>query len=158
MNGTVDTLTPPAGTSIEEPGGVTSSVDRAHEQGSRILERLFSAAQPGAVYSPPVVSGQYTVITASEVSVGGGVGLGKGFGPNSAPAGDTAPGPGVQLVGGGGMGGGGGSIGRPVATIVIGPDGVKVVPIVDVTKVALAGITAWGAMLVAIRKMRRGGK
>ena len=159
MNGTVDTLIPPAEKSGDIAGDIPSIVDRTQEQGVRIMEGLFAATRPGAVFGEPVVSGEYTVITASEVSAGGGFGSGRGFGP--APAGETTTEGAarqVQLAGGGGMGGGGGSHARPVATIIIGPDGVQVRPIVDVTKLAIAGITAWGAMLVTLRRMRRGGK
>jgi uncharacterized spore protein YtfJ len=56
------------------------------------------------------------------------------------------------------MGGGGGSSGRPVAIIIIGPDGVTVKPVVDVTKIALAGVTAWGTMLMLLRRMRQASK
>ncbi len=53
------------------------------------------------------------------------------------------------------MGGGGGSSGRPVAIIVVGPVGVAVKPIFDITKVALAGIAAWITVLTIFRKARR---
>ncbi len=43
----------------------------------------------------------------------------------------------------------------PVAVITIGADGVQVRPVVDVTKVGLALVTAVGAMLVARRRLRR---
>jgi hypothetical protein len=46
-------------------------------------------------------------------------------------------------------------MGRPVAVIAIGPDGVTVKPVVDVTKVALAGLTAWATMLGLLRARRR---
>jgi hypothetical protein len=42
-----------------------------------------------------------------------------------------------------------------VAAIVIGPDGVKVEPILDVTQLALAGIAAWGAILVTLFKIAK---
>jgi hypothetical protein len=37
--------------------------------------------------------------------------------------------------------------------ISIGPNGVKVEPIVDATKIALAGITAWGALAILLARM-----
>jgi hypothetical protein len=46
-------------------------------------------------------------------------------------------------------------MGRPVAIIAIGPDGVRVKPVVDVTKVALAGLTAWVSMLGLAHARRR---
>jgi uncharacterized spore protein YtfJ len=56
------------------------------------------------------------------------------------------------------MGGGGGSSGRPVAVIVIGPDGVTIKPIFDATKLALAAITTTGAMLAVLRRVRKASK
>ncbi len=59
---------------------------------------------------------------------------------------------------GGGSGGGGGASARPVAVIGVGPNGVKVEPVFDRTKVALATITALGGMLFAFRNMFRLGR
>ena len=55
----------------------------------------------------------------------------------------------------GGGGGGGFSMARPVAVISVGPEGVRVEPIVDVTKLGLAFLTLLGSMLMTWRKMRR---
>jgi energy-coupling factor transporter ATP-binding protein EcfA2 len=60
-----------------------------------------------------------------------------------------------QTGGAGGLGGGGGAIGRPVAIIAIGPDGVRIKPVVDLTKVALAGLTTWATMLGLLRARRK---
>jgi uncharacterized spore protein YtfJ len=113
------------------------------ERNAEMLDKIVGAARADAVFSQPVVSGDYTVITASEVSAGGGFGFGMGSDPSKGAStdGDRK----TQPAGGGG-GGGGGSMGRPVAAIVIGPDGVKVEPVVDATKIALAAIGAWGSM------------
>ncbi|HEY8885068.1 MAG TPA: hypothetical protein VIO35_07130, partial [Chloroflexota bacterium] len=61
------------------------------------------------------------------------------------------------LGGGGGMGGGGGSMGRPIAVIVIGPDGVEVKPIVDRTKLVIAVVTSTMAAIAAYRNFRKQG-
>jgi uncharacterized spore protein YtfJ len=102
-----------------------------------LLDKVTAAAQPSVVFSQPIEANGYTVITASEVVSTGGFGVGSDDRGNS------------------GGGGGGFSMARPVASIVIGPDGVKVRPVVDVTKLALAGITAWGAMAVTLARMAR---
>jgi uncharacterized spore protein YtfJ len=107
-----------------------------------LMDKVYAAAQPGVVFSPPVESGGHTVITASEVFSGGGFGIGRGQSVQD------------QASGSGG-GGGGGSRSRPVAVITIGPEGVKVQPIVDVTQIALACIAAWGAILVTRFKIAR---
>jgi uncharacterized spore protein YtfJ len=145
-------------------GEGVSLIDRAGEQAPKMLEKVFAAAQPGAVFGQPVDSGSYTLITAAEVTSGGGfgVGLGRGPAPKSAakqsPPAEAAPPAGKQSLGGSGFGGGGGSMGRPVAIIAIGPNGVTVRPVVDVTKVALAALTAAAAMLGMRRAMRRADK
>jgi uncharacterized spore protein YtfJ len=113
------------------------------EQHGRLVDRIFGAAHASAVYSEPVTAGAYTVITASEVTAGGGFGSGHGISPE--PTGGS----------GGGSGGGGGSSGRPVAVVVVGPDGVEVKPIFDATKLGLAVLTAWAVMLATALRLRR---
>ena len=49
--------------------------------------------------------------------------------------------------------GGGKTLARPAAVVVISPQGVHVEPIVDVTKVAIAGITASGLMMATLLGM-----
>jgi uncharacterized spore protein YtfJ len=148
---------------IDTRNNFLSVTEKNSEQLRTMLEKLFAAAQPGAVYSEPVVAGNYTVITASEVTAGGGFGSGMGFGPATTPSTKKQPGeeasqPEEANSGGGGIGAGGGSAGRPVAIIIIGPDGVTVKPVFDITKIALAGITAWGAMFALLRRVRKASK
>ena len=139
------------------------SFAKMSEQLPTLLGRIFAAAQPDAVYSKPVISGNYTIITASEVTSGGGFGSGTGFGPATPPSKKEQPDEaGSQSehtnTGGGGIGGGGMSAGRPVAVVIIGPDGVTVKPVFDVTKIALAGITTWISLLAMLRKGRKASK
>lgn len=135
---------------------VMDRVDSARGQGDEfavaMLGKLFAAAQPGAVFGTPVVSGEYTVITASEISAGGGFGSGRGTGMK--PTGQVAESGTAAQGEGGGSGGGGGASARPIAAIVIGPNGVTVKPVFDITKIALTGITAWGAMLATYLRLR----
>ncbi len=145
-------------------GETVSLIDSAGEQVPKTLEKIFAAAQSGAVFGQPVESGSYTLITAAEVTSGGGFGVGMGRGPvpksdaKQSPSAEVARPAGRQSIGGSGFGGGGGSMGRPVAIIAIGPNGVTVRPVVDVTKVALAALTAAAAMLGLQRAMRRARK
>lgn len=126
---------------------------------SQALDRLLSSADSSKVFGQPVTSGQYTVITASEVASGGGFGSGMGFGLPRARRGEASEEPAGASAGsapegaGGGGGGGGGSVGRPVAAIIVTPDGVEVKPVLDVTKVSLAALTAFGALGVLALKM-----
>jgi uncharacterized spore protein YtfJ len=128
---------------------ISSSAAKNQEEAVRVLGRLFDVAKPNVIYGEPVTSGEYTVITAGEVSVGMGLGFGGGGGEAQEPEKENASGAGM------GGGGGGASAGRPVAAIVIGPHGVRVEPIFDVTKVAIAFFTALGAMFMARRAMRK---
>jgi uncharacterized spore protein YtfJ len=144
---------------IDTFGAVTSESLEAGTLTKVMADKIYAAAQPGAVFSAPVVSGPYTIITASEVAAAGGFGFGTGSGSRQAsgetlPSGQPAP---IASGGGGsGGGGGGGSSGRPVAAIVISPAGVKVEPIVDVTKLALAAIGAWLSIALLLVRARRG--
>jgi uncharacterized spore protein YtfJ len=139
----------------QESSGLISLFRESEQRSLAVLEKLFSAAHHSAVYSDPVQQGEYTVITACEVMVGGGFGFGRGIGPASEDQAATT----TMTAGGGGSGGGGGSNARPVATIIIGPDGVQVKPVVDVTKLAITALTAWAAMAsvqFGIQRARRG--
>lgn len=132
------------------------------EGGERIvnvLEKMYSAAQSRAVYSEPMTVGYYTVIMASEIAVGGGLGSGSGFGSPTPPfkeQGETAQPQAQPRSYAGCFGGGGGSSGRPVAIIIIGPDGVTIKPVIDVTKMVLALVTVLGALVMLPRGMQRG--
>ncbi len=134
-------------------GEALDVVSRQQEKSAQILEKLVSVADARTVFSKPLTVGDYTVVTASEVSVAMGFGYGAGSGtePNSEGEGESQPGSGV----GGGGGGGGVSSGRPVAVITVGPSGVLVEPVFDRTKIALTILTAAGAFLLMMAKMGR---
>jgi len=107
----------------------------------RLFDRHLDAARVEAVYGEPVASGDMLVIPAAEVLSVIGVGMGGGSGP--ATVNEGAP---EGTAGGTGGGGGGRVLARPVAAIIIRPGGVTVQPIVDVTKIGLAALTAVGFM------------
>ena len=136
---------------IDTTKEVLSLTEKRDQQLISSMEKIFSAARVNAVFGEPVVSGNYTVITASEVSVGGGFGSGMGFEPPEKQSGETSQS--QKASGGGGVGAGGASRGRPVAAIIIGPEGVTVQPVLDVTKVALAGIAFAGTIVMMLRKV-----
>jgi len=147
----------------EEFNEVMATAGKNQEQAAELVEKLFAVAQPGAVYSEPVTAEGYTVITASEVSVGMGFGYGIGGGSGGAGRGqgeseDEPEDEGGEAGVGGGGGGGGASMGRPVAAITISPQGVRIDPIVDVTKISLAFFTTIGSMFFMLSKMRRAGR
>lgn len=101
------------------------------------LGGLLGSVSAAEVFSPPTTVGDTTVITAAVVETAGGFGFGGGAG--------------VDADGGGGGGGGGSTQGRPVAVIEVSPAGVRVRPILDLTRIGIAVI----ATLVAMRRRRR---
>lgn len=142
------------------------SILKNQENSQQILEKFIETARPSSVFAPPVAAGDYTVITASEVFTGMGIGYGGGGGSAPAapeeptgdqPATEQPPAEEGLPPGGVGYGGGGGGVtmGRPVAAITIGPDGVSVEPIVDATKIAIAFFTTFGAMALMFSRMSR---
>ncbi len=128
------------------------AMDKDRAQSKKIAEKIFTAANPDAVYGKPIKEGERTIITASEIAVGGGFGFGGGFGPPDEE--DIAKGENPEASAGSGAGGGGGSSGRPVAIVEITPAGVEVIPVPDVTKIAIAFLTTMGAILMTLFRIR----
>jgi uncharacterized spore protein YtfJ len=111
------------------------------------LTQFLDTANVNRVYGAPIRRGDVTIIPTAEVLVGLGFGVGAGSGTSPEQEGD---GSGVSGGSGAGGGGGGRTLSRPAAVIIISPDGVRVEPVVDTTKVALAAITAGGFMLATL--------
>jgi uncharacterized spore protein YtfJ len=109
------------------------------------LNKLADAATVRAVYAEPIKNGETIVVNSAEVLAVATFGVGSGGGKD----------PNGGVGGGGGGGGGGRAFARPVAAIVITPNGVRVKPIVDVTKIALAALTAFGFMFAMVARMSR---
>lgn len=105
------------------------------------ISQLVSNASVETVFGRPIERDGATIIPCSEIAVG--FGMGSGTGPVDERGNPT----------GGGSGGGGGSQGRPIAVIVMSQEGVRIEPILDLTKVALAGITTGAFMLLWIGRM-----
>lgn len=141
----------------ERSGGIARLAAQSYIEAKELIGRLFDVARPTAAFGEPVMAGDQTVITASEATVSMGFGFGLGGGDMPAPelgeAGEAQPPEGEGMGGGGG--GGGFSSSRPVAVIVVGPDGVRVEPVMDVTKVALAFFTMFGGLVAMTAKMRK---
>lgn len=121
-----------------------TTMDASIEFGQQAIEKLFESAGVDKVYGKPIKHGDITVIPAAEVITGAGFGAGSGFGPQE---GETTTG------GGSGSGGGGRSFSRPVAVIVASPEGVRVEPVVDPTKILLGALTASGFILAMMGRM-----
>lgn len=108
----------------------TTEEERIRATMSTGLDRLMNVSAD-RVFAEPVRIGDRVVIPAASIEFSGGFGFG----------GDTRS--------NGGGGGGGHQSGRPVAIIEAGPDGVRVKPVVDFTRVGLtivaAALTVWRA-------------
>ena len=117
---------------------ITSPMKDVGAKAVEALAALLGEAAPGTVFSEPVAVGSDLVITAAAWERGGGFGFGGGGGKKQ----------GVGF----GSGGGGGAQGRPVAVIRIGPDGIDVRPVIDLTKI---GITLFLAALGVWKAVRR---
>jgi uncharacterized spore protein YtfJ len=101
------------------------------------MKTFIDSASVNRVFGPPTQNGDVTVIPAAEVMAG----LGFGFGGDED--------------GEGGGGGGGHTFARPVAVISITKTAVYVEPIVDATKVALAGITLLGFVVATLKSFKQ---
>jgi uncharacterized spore protein YtfJ len=129
----------------------------SQKEANQLIEKLIAAGQADAVFSPPVESGEYMVITAAESRIGMGFGFGWGGGSEASEEGDESSGqPGYGAGGGGG--GGGASMARPVAIIEIGPNGARVEPIIDPTKIALAALSMLITVFAMGARLRKAAK
>ena len=112
----------------------------AFARASAAFERILGAGDVSKVYGKPIQKGDATIIPAAEILAIGGFGAGGGSGAD----------PLTKRRGGGGGGGGGGRVfARSVAVIVATPEGVRVEPVIDITKIALAALTAAGFVVAA---------
>ena len=116
----------------------------------QVLSQLVSNATVDTVFGRPIERDGATIIPCSEIMVG--FGMGSGTGPVDERGNPT----------GQGGGGGGGSQGRPIAVVVMSRDGVRVEPVLDLTKVVLASFTTgafmlfWFSRLIGLGRKDRG--
>ncbi len=127
---------------IEDPG---MAIDMIQDT----MEEFLSTADVSRVYGEPILTKDTLILPTAEIVAGMGFGAGYGMGPNDEEE--------IQGLGGGG-GGGGRVFARPVAVIVSTPEGVRVDPVVDPTKIALAAFTTFGFVMATLFKMVNMGK
>jgi uncharacterized spore protein YtfJ len=113
---------------------------------AEVVNKITAIARVDSVFGQPVQYGDTVTIPCAEVSMGGGMGMGGGPGGNAEQG---------KLTVGMGGGAGGGATGRPIAIIVMSPEGVRVQPVVDATKVALAFFTTVTFILVQLVRLLR---
>ena len=129
----------------EEPGPGPESIGARVEAA---LTRIMGGIGVKEVFGEPQAVGDRFIVTASVVERVGGFGFGGGFGIERDEAEESRG-------GGGGGGGGGSAIGRPVAVIDIGPEGVTVRPVVDATRIGITVATSLVAAIGVARGVRR---
>lgn len=129
------------------------------------IDKVLATASVNAVYGKPVRQGDTLIIPAAEVLSVTGFGMGEGSGtspakPNETPTEESSAAPQEEpkMSSGSGSGGGGGgkTFARPVAVIIVSPEGVEVRPVLDMTKIGLAALTTFGFMLATLARIRRG--
>lgn len=128
----------------------TSEAMQAMNTIQTTLDKFLSAANVEAVYGPAVSQGEVVVLPAAEVLSIVGFGLGSGGASQSVSTSANSN--------GGGGGGGGRVLSRPVAAIIMSPTGVRVEPVVDVTKIVLAVFTTLGFMTTMLTRMTKRGR
>ncbi len=122
------------------------------------MKAFIDTASVDRVYGAPVEVGETKIIPAAENLVIMGFGAGGGYGSTEFEGDEETQtgGEGVGEGGGEGGGGGGRTLSRPVAVIIASPDGVRVEPVADRTKVLMAAITAAGFVAGMFFRMSRG--
>lgn len=110
------------------------------------LSEVPGRATVSTVFGEPIRVGERTIIPVAQVSYMVGFGLGRGTGP--APGNVTAP-------GGGGGGGGTRVQAKPLALCEVSPDGVRVIPVMDQTRIAVWGIVSGMVMLWLLTRLLR---
>ena len=119
------------------------------------LGEFLQSASVDAVYGTPIQDGDTLIIPAAEVLtvMGFGVGSGRGTGFSKDTESEEEESDEISEGSGSGGGGGGRVLARPAAVIISTPEGVRVEPVVDVTKLGLAALTAAGFMVGMLLRM-----
>jgi uncharacterized spore protein YtfJ len=109
------------------------------------IEKMVDELRAGAVFGEPIREGGVTVVPVAEVRFAFGYGYGSGQGRGE----ETEGGPRTDEGSGGGSGAGGRASAK--GYIRISADGVSFEPVLDVTRLALAGIAfaAWSVFWIS---------
>ena len=122
-----------------------------------IFDRFTATARAAACFGEPMQVGEKTIIPTSEIMCTMVFGLGAGGAGNSAGQAEGADESTGKMQGTGSGGGGGGfTRSRPVAVVVVSPDGVSVEPVVDATQIAMAGVAAGAFVGFWLIRLMRG--
>jgi uncharacterized spore protein YtfJ len=139
---------------VEGPGKTGGvNIHQTLEDVNKTMETFIETASVDRVYGKPIEVGDTKIIPAAENLVVLGFGAGGGYGTSEASENSEAP---TGEGGGGGGGGGGRTFSRPVAVIIATPSSIRIEPIFDRTKIAMAAVTAAGFMAGMLLRMTRG--
>ena len=145
---------------MEEKMQSTNEIPASFEFARAEIDKLMAVANVEAVYGKPIHHNDTIIIPVSEVfavmGVGGGSEIVEGELVEEAEEVEheaEVEEEKLQSSTGAGGGGGGYTFARPVALVIAGPDGVRVEPVFDRTKVALAAFTAFGFMFATMARM-----
>ena len=143
---------------VKGPGDAGKfDLSQTFDEVNKTMNAFIETASVDKVYGAVVEVGDTKIIPTSENLVIMGFGAGGGYG-KSEFEGEESPtdGEGTGEGGGGGIGGGGRTLSRPVAVVIASPEGVRVEPVADRTKVIMAAITAAGFVAGMFLRMSRG--
>lgn len=147
---------------VKGPGGSgATDLHQTWEDVNSTMKSFLETASVDRVYGAPIEVGSTKIIPTAENLVVMGFGAGAGYGTadlEKMDEEDPASGPGTGEGGGGGGGGGGRTLSRPVAVVIASPEGVRIEPVADRTKVIMAAITAAGFVAGMFLRMSRGPK
>jgi len=143
-------------TSPGEAGKI--DLHQTFEDVNSTMQAFIDSASVDKVYGQPVEVGDMKIIPTSENLVVLGFGAGSGYGKGDFSGEESPPGEGTGEGVGGGGGGGGRTLSRPVAVVIASPEGVRIEPVADRTKVIMAAITAAGFVAGMFLRMSRGPK
>ena len=124
-----------------------ASIGASSEKMSAFVGQFAEAARADACVGLPQTANGHTVVPLATVTVQAGFGLGFGGGGGAGPEDEGA---------GSGSGGGGGGAGRASSRVIamadISDQGVRIQPVPDVTRIALAFMALLGVRLLTGRR------
>lgn len=132
--------------------GARATDGRDLQATEQALDRLARTARPDVVFGQPVERGDTTIIPCCEIALGMGTGSGSGTSPTRRDTREAASERDTTGISSG-EGAGGGARGRPVAVIVLAHGTVRVEPVVDATRIALAALTTAGFMAFWVARL-----
>lgn len=146
---------------VKSPGNIGGAdLHQTMDDVNTTMKAFIETADVDRVYGAPVEVGETKIIPAAENLVVMGFGAGGGYG-TSASDNEEETEKSTEWSGegaGGGGGGGGRTLTRPVAVVIASPEGVRIEPVADRTKVIMAAITAAGFVAGMFLRMMRGPK